>query len=130
MVEVEVRMKLEFMGEAGPDRNPTLLLYGSEAEVVRALAATLTTLTEEGVELSALPGVEAVDACRVRVQRGGGTGIRCTGPNAFTWQLTEGTLDHVLGFLEPFMDGSTEDGFQWLEQYGEIDFIISRGRYF
>jgi hypothetical protein len=52
-----------------------------------------------------------------------------TGPSTFTWYVTDDALDHVVGFLEPFTDPSTENGFQWLEEFGDIDFIVSRGRY-
>ncbi|BDG05722.1 hypothetical protein [Anaeromyxobacter oryzae] len=123
-------MKLEYLDQATPNRKPTLLLYGGGADVVRALAEALSSLTEQGVDLSTFPGVEAVDQCRVLVQRSKReTGIRRTGRNAFTWRLTKDSLDYVLGLLEPFMEPSTENGFQWLEEYGEIDFIVSRGRY-
>jgi hypothetical protein len=57
------------------------------------------------------------------------SGIRRIGRNAFAWSLTEDALDHVLGFVEPFMESSRADAFQWLYESGEIDFIISRGRY-
>jgi hypothetical protein len=123
-------MKLEYLDCASPNQKPVLLLYGQDADVVRAIAVALSNLTEEGIELSTFPGVEAVDQCQVLVQRSSReTGIRRSGRNAFTWRLTPDALDHVLGFLEPFMEDTTRDGFQWLEECCEIDFIVSRGRY-
>lgn len=123
-------MKLEYLDCASSNQKPVLLFYGAEFEVVRSFATVLSNLPEGGVEISTLSGVEAVDQCRVLVRHSSReTGIRRTGRNTFTWYVTRDTLDHVLGFLEPFTEPSTESGFQWLEESGEIDFIVSRGRY-
>jgi hypothetical protein len=123
-------MKLEYLDCASPNQKPVLLFYGADFEVLRAFAAALSNLPEEGLVMSTFPGVEAVDECRVVVRPSTReAGIRRTGRNAFTWFVTGDALDHVLGFLEPFTEPSTEKGFQWLEESGEIDFIVSRGRY-
>lgn len=123
-------MRLEFVDRASPNQKPTLLFYGGDAGVVRAFAAALSSLPEDGIEICTFPGVEPVDQCRVLVRQSPReAGIRRAGRNAFIWFVTDASLGHVLGFLEPFMKPSTEDGFQWLEESGEIDFIVSRGRY-
>ena len=123
-------MRLEYLHRANPNQKPTLLLHGDGSVVVRALSAALANLTEQGIDPSTFPGVEPVDQCSVIVQASKcETGIRRIGRSAFAWRLTEDAIDHVLGFLEPFMEASAEKRFQWLEESGEIDFIISRGRY-
>jgi hypothetical protein len=123
-------MKLEYLDRASPNHKPTLVLHGDGPVVVRALSVALANLTENGIDLSTLPGVEPVDQCRVVVQASKSeSGIRRIERSAFAWRLPPDALDHVLGFLEPFMGASPDEGFQWLEESGEIDFIISRGRY-
>jgi hypothetical protein len=123
-------MKLEYLDRASPNPKPTLLLHGDDPAVVRALSAALANLTEDGIDIATFTGVEPVDQCSVIVKASKrDEGIRRIGRNAFAWCLTADALDHVLGFLEPFMEPSANGGFQWLEESGEIDFIISRARY-
>ena len=123
-------MKLEFFADGSPD-GPLLLLYGKAPDTVRALARELGALKGGQLELETFPGIEAVGGCRVvaKVTRRD-LGIRQVGPTSFVWELSPAGWEQAIGLMEPFTEGSSGDGFQWLLRNApDISFIISGGRW-
>jgi hypothetical protein len=121
-------MKLEYLADGSPDC-PLIRLYdftAAEADQLRAVIADLASGAFERAEVHLLPGVEAVNGCRltVRVQKWDQAIIRLPGAANFRCGFTAGTWDNVAGLIEPFARGAS--GLQWLAGVpGEAQLLLS-----
>lgn len=128
-------MRLEALA-VGSSYCPLIRLYQFSAADISALQAACIQLSGgiiDRFDLSAQPWIDAVGGCRLTLaaeswDRGV---IADTATDAadftggFHWFLRRGTWDNVAALLEPFL--TSRDGFQWLEQAGDIGVLISRG---
>jgi hypothetical protein len=133
-------MRLEYFDDPSLQR-PVLLLYGERgidpeevALLRRAVEELADGATENGLRVESLPGFLAVDGCSliaqasksnagVELSTGSGRSFRC-GLDAVGWH-------RMAALLEPFADqeqARSQNGFQYLDESGPIDWIISRSR--
>jgi hypothetical protein len=133
-------VRLEYFDDPSLQR-PVLLLYGErgiDPEAVALLRRGVEELAarakEDGLRVESLPGFLGVDGCSLLAQvgksnvgvepsTGTGRSLRC-GLDAAGWR-------RVSDLLEPFADheqAGSRNGFQYLDESGPIDWIISRSR--
>jgi hypothetical protein len=131
-------MRLEYFTNVGSA--PVLLTYGTspaEAETLRAVAIRLAADGSENqgaVQIAQLPGFEAVDGCsllaEVRSTELGVTPIN-ESELAFRCALDKNGWRRVAGLLEPFAAARpilNPNGFQYLDESGSVEWIISGSR--
>jgi hypothetical protein len=97
-------VKLEYVNTTS--RGRIISLHGfntSEARQLRQIFADLASGVSTSVELHAMPFIESVDDCRLKLRSGASdVGIVGIGPNAFECTLRPLIWDNNEGLLEPF----------------------------
>lgn len=118
-------MRIEFLAEGSEDC-PLILLTREHEQDVPALAAALRRVPIGPVELHKLPGVEAVGGVAlVALTARANLGVRVRRHNVFEWVLDASGWEEVAGLLEPFIEPSQEDGFQFLNRHSGPKLVIS-----
>jgi hypothetical protein len=119
-------MKLDFVSGFGLDC-PMVRLYGREPERVRELMLALNDVARFPVAIHGLPGIEAIDGCRLIARVGKrDRGVRKLKDGGFDWEMEPEGWAHVIGFLEPFAEPQPEGTFfQYLSREGEITVLVS-----
>jgi hypothetical protein len=118
---------LEYLPVGSPDC-PLLRLFdftSEEAEQLRATIADLAKNRTARVVVHELPGVTAVDECKlVMAAQGRDQAVVCVGPLSFECGFTTTTWDNVAGLIEPFTTIAGE--YQWLAGApGEVSLLLS-----
>lgn len=132
-------MFLEYFAPVS-DEFPVLLTYGrspTEAEALREVAVRLAaTDTDEsvGVQIAELPGFRGINDCSLLAEVGSvklGVVPIDESRLAFRCVLDAPGWRRVAGLLEPFASAKPilkPNGFQYLEESGPIEWIISGSR--
>lgn len=120
-------MRLEFLPD-GSDDCPLVRLFAFTPAEVAGLHAAVTALAageQSRVEVHHLPGVEGVTGCRLTLHAGGRDRGLVPLPvsAAFDCILTRDGWDTVAHRIEPFL--SECDGYQWLDDTGDTDWLLS-----
>jgi len=81
----------------------------------------------ERADLGNLPGVEAVDSCRLvaRVGKRNQGVVLSDGSNVFEWILTPAGWDNNVGLIAPFCEQDWTQGYQWLDSPSDISVLAS-----
>jgi len=131
-------MLLEYFTDI--DRPPVLLTYGTspaEAETLRAVAMRLAAAGGEkqsGVQITELPGFQGIDGCSLLAEVDStklGVLPIDESNKAFRCVLDKDGWCRVAGLLEPFVAARpilNPNGFQYLDESGPIEWIISGSR--
>jgi hypothetical protein len=131
-------MFLEYLADARPDGRPVLLTYGSSpsaAAVLQDVAARLAASEHHThIAVDELPEFQGLNGCTLSVETGpsaiGLTPIQGAG-HAFRCVLDPPNWLRVAGLIEPFTTQAPEiakDAFQYLDESGPIDWILSGSR--
>ncbi len=120
-------MRLEYLPD-GSDDCPLVRVFAFTPAAVARLHAAVTALAAgdlSSVEGHHLPGVEAVPGCRLTLRTGKRDRglVPLTGPDSFDCILTRDGWDNVAYRIEPSLSGC--DGYQWLDQTGDIALLLS-----
>jgi hypothetical protein len=133
-------MRLEYFEDSSLQR-PVLLLYGERgvdpgevALLRRAIEELARGATKDPLRVDGLPGFVGVEGCSLTVQASeSDPGVhRITGSaHLFRCGLDVAGWHRVWDLLEPFAvqeQASSQNGFQYLDESGPVDWIISRSR--
>jgi hypothetical protein len=133
-------MRLEYFDDRSLQR-PVLLLYGErgiDPEEVTLLRRAVQELadgaTKNGLRVESLPGFLGVDGCSLIAQaRKSNVGVELSAESvrSLTCRLDAAGWHRISALLEPFADQTqvrSQNGFQYLDESGPVDWIISRSR--
>jgi hypothetical protein len=126
-------MNIEFFADGSPDC-PLILIYGREPEQAAILMQSVHRLAEgetNWIAVHELLGFNSVDGCKLfaRVSSNDGGVQRLPEREAFECLLRPASWSNIEGLLEPFTDPNTPSGrFQWLDEHGDVDLLISTHR--
>jgi hypothetical protein len=131
-------MLLEYCNDVSPDQRPVLLTYGtlpSEAELLRMAAMRLAANEHQGgLQIEKLAGFRGLDGCSLLAEMNStklGVVPIDDAERAFRCVLDPSGWHRVAGLLEPFVAARptlNPNGFQYLDESGPIDWIISGSR--
>jgi hypothetical protein len=119
-------MRLEYVSEGSPDCPLIRLceLDPAAVERLRDLVKGLATGARESVVVHELPGLDAIDGCKLTFRIGHDRGVCQNLSGAFECILSATWWDNMEGLLEPFCRSDSR-GSQWLTNVGEIALLIS-----
>ena len=120
-------MKLRYLSNSA--NGPVLLFERADTGSVRALRTALESLVSgqaPAVELHRVPGIEAVDGCRLVALLSDAPTDPLLG-GGFAWRLKPLQWESVLGLLEPLaaVEDANPDRHQYLGKAGPASVIIS-----
>jgi hypothetical protein len=124
-------LRLEFLRSGSPEC-PLLRFSGEDLNACEQLKETFERLAEgrlDRVRISELPGIAAIDDCRLIASigtRNRGVG-QSGGSDSFEWVLTSAGWDNNAGLIEPFCNHSGLASFQWLDSPSDIPVLFSPG---
>jgi hypothetical protein len=128
-------MRLEYLDDLDNDQRPVLLTYGpspSDAETLQVAAKQLAADEHQaGLQIEKLAGFEGIDDCSLLAEMDStNLGVVHIDPSerAFRCVLDPAGWHRVAGLLEPFVAARptlNPNGFQYLNEFGPIDWIIS-----
>jgi hypothetical protein len=125
-------MNLEYLPDSAD--GPVLLFHGEDPEgavtLIRAFEA-LASGDLSKVALHELPGIEAVERCRVTAVVGSrSAGAHIAADQSIRWMLPSLRWDEIAGQVEPFASRAAASGaqFQYLSDEGPTTVIISTQR--
>lgn len=131
-------MNLEFLPDGSPDC-PLIIFSWSVpegAEQLRGALRGLASSSETAVEIHALPFISPVDGCQLSAHAAkedvGARPLENAG-NRFTWSLTRRSWQNALDLLgtmtrQDVRADANGCRFQWLDDAGGIDVLISTHR--
>lgn len=128
-------MQVEYFDDATP--HPVLLLYGDDPEETLLLRGAVEALADgkaKDFRVEDLPGFRGVDGCSLVAQAGDrNAGVEPVPgtSRAFRCERDRQGWRHVWWLLEPFVDpetGGKPNAFQYLDEVGVIEWIISGSR--
>jgi hypothetical protein len=121
-------MKLAFLADDSPVC-PLIRLYdfqSADAQRLKELFDCLATGSRANISLQDVPGIEPVDGCQLNMRVDNcNTGIVQKGPFVFECSLTQARWSDVGSLTEPFCEVARPNSYQWLNQEGEISFLLS-----
>jgi hypothetical protein len=122
-------LRLEFLPSRFPEC-PLLRISGDDLSACLELQQTFKRLADGGLGkacISDLPGIEAIDDCRLTAfMRGQNRGVLQVGvANAFEWFLTSAGWDNNAGLIEPFCTSPASASYQWLDSPSDIAVLFS-----
>jgi hypothetical protein len=128
-------MLLEYLHDLGNDQRPVLLTYGTSPSAAAALQVAAKQLAAQehqgGLQLEELAGFQGVNGCsllaKVDSTKLGVLPIDQS-DRAFRCVLDSAGWRRIAGLLEPFVAARPKlnpDGFQYLDESGPVDWIIS-----
>ncbi len=125
-------MNLEFIPDGSPDC-PLIMMSWSvpeEAEQLRQELRRLASSSETTAALHSLPFIAPVEGYELlahAAKEDVGARLLENSDNRFTWSLTPQSWQDVVDLLHP-MTLPSSSGYQWLDETGEIDILISTRR--
>jgi hypothetical protein len=122
-------LRLEFLQSGCPDC-PLLRISGDDLSAGLELHEVFKRLADGRlgkVCLSDLPGIEAIDDCRLTAFRGGqNRGVVQVGAaNFFEWFLTSAGWGNNAGLIEPFCTSHAPATYQWLDSPSDMAMLFS-----
>lgn len=126
-------MHLEFIPDGSPDC-PLIILSWSvpeEAERLRDALRGLASSSETTAALHSLPFIKPVEGCELSAhvaEEDVGARLLENSSNRFAWSLTPQSWQHVIDLLHPMALPDCRSGYQWLDEAGEIEVLISTRR--
>lgn len=122
-------LRLECIATRSLDRR-FLRISGYDVSTWGALQQLFQHLADgqlERTDLGNLPGIEAIDHCRLvtRVGKRNQGVVLSDGSNVFEWILTPAGWDNNVGLIAPFCEQDWTQGYQWLDSPSDISVLAS-----
>ena len=117
----------------GSDDCPLILMHGCEPDAIFGLCDRVVALAAEriqGVAVHELPGFESVNSCRLFLQTGNsdnGT-YALSEAESFECRLRPASWDTFQWKLRPFTIPLSNNHFQYLDNHGDIQLLVSGHR--
>jgi hypothetical protein len=122
-------LQLEFLSIGFP-QSPFLRISGEDvraATLVKQAFADLAQRRRDHMIVSDLPGIAAIDGCRVTAAVGNQNRgvVQLNDGKSFEWILTPAGWDNNVGLMEPFCEACAGHSYQWLDSPSGIAVLFS-----